>query len=203
VTRIETIGNATLYLGDCRDVLPSIRNIDAIVTDPPYGLGKKLSGGTWGTKGLGPSWDQAPIDFLPSILGLADKIVIWGGNYFCLPPSRGWLIWWKPNANKSAADAELAWTSIDANTRLLRHTIGSNFEKSGHPTQKPVRVMEWSMQQIKATGKVVDPFMGSGTSGVAAINSSLEFVGIEIEMEYFDMACRRLEQAYKQQRLFV
>lgn len=198
----ETIGNATLYLGDCREILPDLSGSLTVVTDPPYGLGSKLSGGSWGQHS---EWDVAPDD-LYGLIWSYPHSVIWGGNYFKLPPSRGWLIWHKPDANKSAADVEMAWTSLDRNSRLLSHTIASTRESEGfgfHPNQKPIRVMEWSIEASSAPGLICDPFMGSGTTGVACVNLNRSFIGIEKEPVYFDIACKRIEAAYAQGRLFA
>ena len=194
-----TIGNATLYLGDCRDILPTLGKVDAVVTDPPYGI--FACGGKWGRKAdLG--WDKVAADVSP-ILGIADEVLIWGGNYYPLPPSRGWLVWYKRDAVPSAADVELAWTNLDMNASLIDQTIAAtNGERCGHPTQKPLRVMEWSLGFIR--GEIIlDPFMGSGTTGVAAVQLGRKFVGIEIEPKYFDIACRRIAEATRQGDLFI
>ena len=205
--RVETIGNAKLYLADCLDVLPALEKADAVITDPPYGLGARLSGGTWGTKFSGGlEWDQKPPDFLREVSQAGAVCVFWGGNYFELPPSRCWLVWAKPDAVRTMADVELAWTSLDANSRLLRHSIAAtNAERVNHPTQKPVRVMSWSIEQagVPEGGTVLDPFMGSGTTGVACAHLGRRFIGIEIDAAYFEIACARIEQAQKQQRLFA
>jgi site-specific DNA-methyltransferase (adenine-specific) len=192
VSRIEHIGDATLYLGDCRDFLGSLR-ADACVTDPPYGIGHL--GGKWGRKAE-HAWDRSPADV--SFVTAFPEAIVWGGNYYAMPPSRGWLVWYKRDAVPSAADVELAWTSIDMNAALIDQTIAAtNAERCGHPTQKPLRVMEWSLGFIR--GKtILDPFMGSGTTGVACIQLGRKFIGIEIEPKYFDIACRRIEEATKQ-----
>lgn len=181
----------TIYHGDCREVLPQIGPVELVLTDPPYGLGKKLSGGTWNKSAV---WDELlDIAFL---LNLAPKVVIWGGNYYPLPPSRGWLSWYKPDAVPSMADFELAWTNQDRNAKQISHSIAAtNAERNGHPTQKPLRVMRWSIAEMGITGGVVlDPFMGSGTTLRAAKDSGLRAIGIEIERKYCDIAIERLRQ---------
>lgn len=198
-----TIGTAELYLGDCREVLPLLPACDLILTDPPYGLGKKLQGGTWGENN---AWDQtpAPAWLFGLLLEKAAVVIVWGGNYYSLPPSRGWLSWFKPDSPPSMANFELAWTNMDMNAKQLNHSISAtNAERVGHPTQKSVRVMEWSLGFAEGAQTVCDPFMGSGTTGVACANHGKAFFGIERERKYFDMACERISRAQAQERLFA
>jgi DNA modification methylase len=202
--REEIIGSARLILGDASSLLSSLPQFDAVVTDPPYGLGPKLAGGTWGAKfGGGLAWDQSIPDFLVDVIGKAPVSVLWGGNYFSLPASRCWLVWRKPGAVQTMADVELAWTNIDANSRFISHSIAAtNAERVAHPTQKPVRVMEWTVGQLSAES-ILDPFMGSGTTGVACARLGRSFTGIEIHEPYFDIACERIFQAQRQSDLFI
>ena len=207
--RTEVIGSATLYVGDCRDVLPGLTGIDAVVTDPPYGIARIWKGGSskkhgWGNAGgqseVRNSWDDAPPDREVLAWVVAQKrSIVWGGNYFELPPSRGWLVWNKPERNFSLAEAELAWTNIDMVVRVI--DCPRSDPDREHPTQKPVKVMTFSV--LKTKGKVCDPFMGSGTTGVSCANLGRKFVGIERHKPYFDIACRRIEQAQRQSDLFV
>jgi site-specific DNA-methyltransferase (adenine-specific) len=203
--RTETIGTATLYLGDCREVLPTLPRVNAVVTDPPYGLAKRLAGGTWGAKFSGGlEWDRETALELGEIIKHGDNAIVWGGNYYVLPPSRCWLVWQKPDAVRTMADAELAWTSLDANTRFISHSIAAtNAERVNHPTQKPVRVMEWSLSFLPEAKTVLDPFMGSGTTGVACVNQGRAFTGIEVNPDYFEIACNRIRAAESQGRLFA
>ena len=207
MTRIETIGDAKLYLGDCREILPTLGKVDAVVTDPPYGIAHLWKGGAghgWGKardEGVTRNeWDTKPLggELLSQILAAADQQIIWGGNYFDLPESRCWYVWNKPERGFTLAEAELAWTNRDS---VIRVFDGNRSEPGReHPTQKPVPLMQWCVEKTK--GLVLDPFMGSGTTGVACANLGRKFIGIEIEPKYFDIACRRIEQAYKQPRLF-
>ena len=140
------------------------------------------------------------------ILRAADKHVIWGGNYFDLPPSRGWLIWTKTGNAPSMADLEMAWTSMDMNARHFEKSVKSaslekDLQTGAHPSQKPVALMEWCLGFVSGQ-TILDPFMGSGTTGVACANFRRSFIGIEIDPGYFDIACRRIEEAYRQPRLF-
>ena len=198
------IGNAQLYLGDCREILPALPRVDACITDPPYGLAQKLQGGSWGKKfdGKYTDWDaKAPDDFfIPRDL----PAIVWDGNYMALPPSRCWLVWYKRDAVRTMADCELAWTNFDANARVFDWTIAAtNAERVGHPTQKPIALMEWCIAQAGNPQTILDPFMGSGTTGVACMNLGRSFIGIERERKYFDIACRRIEDAQRQGRLIA
>ena len=198
--KVETIGDATLYLGDCMDILPTLQKVDAVITDPPYGI--YACGGKWGKKS-DLQWDKEPAKNLQQVLNCGHKQAIWGGNYYSLPPSRGWLIWFKRDSVPSAADVELCWTSENMNARLIDQTIAAtNAERVGHPTQKPLIVMRWTLSFFPEAESILDPFMGSGTTGVAAIQLGRKFIGIEREPKYFDIACRRIEQAAKQGQLF-
>ena len=207
--RKEIIGNAVLYLGDCREVLPTLGKVDAVVTDPPFGLGTKMQGGTWGVKeGYKEmlDWDaEAPnVADLLAIIELGKSAVLWGGNYFGLPPSRGWLVWDKSNAVPTMADVELAWTNLDRPAKRFRGMVGR--VEFGHPTQKPLDLMKWTVAQVDhchPVATILDPFMGSGTTGVAAVQMGRRFIGIEREPKYFDIACRRIEDAQRMNDMFA
>ncbi len=202
------IGNATLYHGDCREVLPVLPPVDLVLTDPPFGLASKLHGGTWGTKfdGQYEAWDMLPApDWLFGLMReKAGALIVWGGNYYALPLTRGWLAWRKPDAPPTMAHLELAWTSYDMNAKILDHSIAAtNAERVGHPTQKPVRVMAWSLEFAPNAQTVCDPFMGSGTTGVACAQLGKAFTGIERERKYFDIACERIAIAQAQGQMFA
>lgn len=211
------IGDATLYLGDCMEVLSMLPKVDAVITDPPYGIGA-YKNGTMGGGVLAKQstydkveWDNKPIDndCIVKILKAAEICILFGGNYFVLPPARCWLIWDKDNGANKFADAEMAWTNIDGAVRLKRYKwqgmLQENMAKKEervHPTQKPVPIMEWCIQQAGNPQTILDPFMGSGTTGVAAIQMGRKFIGIEREPKYFEIACKRIEQAAAQGQLF-
>lgn len=209
MSRIETIGNATLYLGDCREILPTLPKVDAVITDPPYGIGEH-GGGFRGRKGqnirvhenLG--WDKARPSkaIFDLLLAAAPDQVIWGGNYFAdmLPPSKGWFYWQKLMGG-DFADGELAWTTRDK--ALREFTKCPKGQGAEHPTQKPVALMEWCINFFPKARSILDPFMGSGTTGVACIHLQRDFIGIEREPKYFDIACRRIDDAQRQGRLIA
>jgi len=207
--RIEVIGDATLYLGDCREILPSLPKVDAVATDPPYGIqankAKAHSTIRDNAAWSGGDWDDArPLsDIFSLILKSAPSVAIWGGNYFAdlLPASSGWLCWRKPEAETgfSLADAELCWTNGAFAVRIKTWLRRDGNE---HPTQKPVSIMEWTLGFLKS-GLTLDPFMGSGTTGVACMNLGRKFIGIEIDEKYFDIACRRIDDAQRQLRLIA
>lgn len=195
-----------LYHGDCLKVLPTLGKVDAVVTDPPYGIGF-ASQPTTGGRARGQvkeTWDDERVEGLLGILDIAPVMVVWGGNYYALPPSRGWLSWYKPDAPPSMASLELAWTNQDRNARQIQWSIAAtNAERVGHPTQKPVRVMTWCMDQaqIQEGAIVLDPYMGSGTTGIACIRTGRKFIGIEIDEHYFAIAKERIQHELQQQLL--
>lgn len=201
--------------GDCAEVLKTLPVVDALVTDPPYGLGegresKAKSRSTSSAKWVRPTprpgfgastdWDDAPPD--PSLLDLcrskAQIQVLFGGNYFNLPPARCWLVWDKLNGANDFADCELAWTNLDKAVRRLAYRwngfIRENSEERGqHPTQKPVGVMQWVIEHATDPGDLVlDPFCGSGTTGVACLRLGRRFIGIEKDPKYAQVARDRM-----------
>jgi len=214
-TRKEVIGDCTLYLGDCLDILPTLGKVDAVVTDPPYGI-NMAARGTIGTsksalvKDYGKSdWDKTPpppevIDLMRSI---SEHQIIFGGNYFHLPATSCWLVWDKQNTG-DFADCELAWTNLNKAVRRIYWRWNGMIRKGEdvreHPTQKPLGVMEWCLTHIPTTAKtIIDPFMGSGTTGVACVKAGRSFIGIEREPSYFDIACARIQDAYSRPDMFI
>lgn len=201
IIREERIGGQRLILGDCLAVMQELGRFDAVVTDPPYGLAEKLQGGSWGKKfkGAYEDWDaQAPA---ANLFGGVPSIV-WGGNYIGLPPSRCWLVWYKRDAVRTMADCELAWTNFDANARVFDWTIAAtNAERVGHPTQKPVALMEWCLSFLPAAQTILDPFAGSGSTGVACVKMGRTFTGIERDPDYFEIMCKRIDEACRAPRL--
>ena len=209
--RKEIIGDCELWLGDCREILPTLGKVDAVVTDPPYGIDYGRAGGFsashgWGAWRENVSWDaeRPSKEIFEAMLAASSEQIIWGGNYFTdyLPPSMRWLIWDKGQREFSLADVEMAWCSQQKAARAMTYGRGAAVrDGKEHPTQKPLEVMKWCLGFVEGT--ILDPFMGSGTTGVACVKLGRKFIGIEIERKYFDIACRRIESACAQPDLFV
>lgn len=218
------IGDATLYFGDCATVLPTLGGgMDCIITDPPYGIdfahgGNDKGGigkGRYSTKFAGEKiiGDDSPFD--PSaLLEFGIPTIMWGANHFAdrLPASSCWLIWDKRAASghtNDFADCEIAWSNIKSVARVFRHHWDGMMKASErgiarvHPTQKPIALMVWCIEQMKSADAVLDPFMGSGSTGVAAAQLGRKFIGIEKDGRYFDAACKRIEAAYAQGQMFA
>ena len=204
-------GRVALYNNDCLEVLPHLAGVDAVITDPPYGISADKANAHSSIRDCAKwpesEWDKArpSVEILRMLPDIAATVAIWGGNFFadCLPASSGWLIWRKPQAETgfSMADAELCWTSspIACRMKTIRRRDGNL-----HPTQKPVEVMAWTMAAIKVAigATVLDCFMGSGTTGIACIRSGRKFIGIEKDPVYFEIAKERIKNEMRQGRLF-
>ena len=222
MTRIETIGNATLYLGDCRDILPTLPKVDAVITDPPYGILNLAGEGSTPAVRKSPRqqgsgslknrllnradvrWDIAPdADTLSLVMAAAPIKIIWGGNYFPLPPTRAVLCWDKDQPWENFSQIELAWTNLPRPAAIFRESATRGTPGKEHPTQKPLSLMRWCVALAKGCESIVDPFMGSGTTGVAAVEAGRTFIGCEIDPAYFEIACRRIEDAQRQKRIFA
>lgn len=211
--------SASIYLGDCRDIIPTLKNVDAVVTDPPYGIGYQHGGG--GKMGV-LSHNEAILHddqaFDPTHLvklcrvkmgGVGGKspLVIWGANHFAnkLPPGT-WLVWDKAcgmGPHSSFVDAEFAWTTRKTPRCVFHHLwLGllragegtTNNHRRAHPAEKPVELMLWCLETCRiGLGKtVLDPYMGSGTTGIACIRTGRKFVGIEKDPKHFETAIQRI-----------
>ena len=195
-------GGITIYNADCRQVLPFLRGFDLLLTDPPYGIGAgKMNLGMWRTSRMEKGdWDKAtpPSWLLDAMLESADKHIIWGGNYYGLPPSRQYLIWDKGAGFKGRdfAECEQAWCSWDGNAKVyLRDPLASgDYRDKVHPTQKPAALMKWCLGLLPEAKTVLDPFAGSGTTGVACKLEGRKAVLIEISEAYCEKAAKRFEQ---------
>lgn len=238
MSRVETIGRATLYLGDCREILPTLGKVDAVVTDPPYGQAYKVNsfqkGGTRDSPVIQRNGsrlmvrpnvheeiegDDGPFDPTP-LLSIAPAVLLWGAHKFGhrLPKGRT-LVWDKMPTGKTRCqgDGETAWTNVNPDGplrvfRLLwdglcvgtgaRHEVTAG-QKRVHPMQKPEILMRWCIQQVGEATSILDPYMGSGSTGVAAAQMGRSFIGIEAVPAYFDIACRRIEDAQRQGDMFA
>ena len=195
-----------IYHGDCREILPSIK-ADVVVTDPPFGIAYRHGGrrghAANGMDGQAIFGDDAPFDPAP-VLALGLPSILGGGNHFAdkLPPTRGWLVWDKrdlgPQMDQS--DAELAWTNCGSVVRKFTRRwsgacLGGEEQRTGrvHVNQKPVDLLRWCLGLVPA-GVVLDPYIGSGTTLVAAKLEGRKAIGIEIEERYCEIAAKRLAQ---------
>jgi site-specific DNA-methyltransferase (adenine-specific) len=198
------IGNATLYLADCMEVLPNLPRVDACITDPPYGIGIAANPVRQMHEKL--DWDASAPDesMIGAVVAAGAVAIVWGGNYFDLPPSQCFLVWDKVQPQDfSLAMCEQAWTNKKGPAKLYRQSVLSY--RKEHPTQKPVDLMKWCIDQagVPTQGTVLDAFMGSGTTGVAAVQMGRKFIGIEREPKYFEIACRRIEDAQRMTDMFA
>lgn len=204
----------TIHLGDCREIIPSVGRVCAVVTDPPYGIGADEAAsknkGKWGWTYYGESqWDRDRPDraIFDLMRACSKEQIIWGGNYFTdyLPPSMQWFVWDKGQRDFSLADFEMAWSSQQKAARIVSYPRAKALQDGKeHPTQKPVEVMRFCISALPSKTKtILDPFMGSGTTGVAAVDMGRKFIGIEVDPKYFDIACRRIDEASRKPRLFA
>ena len=219
-----TIGNATLYLGDCLEVLPTLGKVDAVVTDPPYGIAHSSNhGATWERTQIAGDTDTTTRD-----AALDGFVNVAAFGTWKTPPIRdakGCLVFDKGPAF-GMGDLQFPWKgsfeliyvrgSMWCGTRdegVLRGHVQVSWETQfkglgerearSHPHQKPVSLCQALILKLPAGCVVLDPFMGSGTTGVACAKLGRRFVGIEIEPKYFDIAARRIEQAYAQPDMFI
>jgi site-specific DNA-methyltransferase (adenine-specific)/modification methylase len=196
------IGNAELWLGDCLEILPTLPKANAVITDPPYGIG--IAANPVRQKHDKQAWDDAPAtpEAIQALLKAAPIQIIWGGNYFGLPASQGFLVWDKVQPEDlTLSMCEYAWTNLQQPAKLFKRHVASYSKQ--HPTQKPIELMRWCMERAGMPESVVDPFMGSGTTGVACVELGKKFIGIEMHSPYFEIACERIENAQRQERLFA
>jgi DNA modification methylase len=218
--RKETLADGIeLWLGDCREVLPTLGKVDAVVTDPPYGINAANGAAAGGTDASGRykrkprqydgAWDDERASEVAIRLCLkrSSDQIFWGGNFFSdlLPVGGRWLVWDKLNSMPSFSDAELAWTSV-VGSSVKKFTqcasgLAANRDGRVHPTQKPVALMSWCLGFLPDAQTILDPFMGSGTTGVACVQLGRKFIGIELDPGYFDIACRRIGDELKRPRL--
>lgn len=226
-SRRDVVGDCTLYLADCLEVLPNLGTVDAVVTDPPYGIdfdcSKKRTRKSAFSMGITPladrRWkkiagDDRPFDPTPWIQ--FGTVILWGGNHFAdgLPSSSCWLVWDKKvdTTPDNFSDCELAWTNLPGVVKKFSHLwrgmvrAGKENISNGpklHPFQKPEALMSWclSLCKLERVAVVLDPYMGSGTTGVACVKHGLRFIGVEVDPEHYETALLRIQRESRQGRL--
>lgn len=193
---------------DCMTYMAGLPDnaFDLAIVDPPFGLGDKLTtGGTWAAKYKtgDADWDKAPDeDYFKELFRVSENQIIWGGNYFNLPPSRCFLIWDKVAHMETMADCEQAWASFDKNAKIFKH-VRNTIETRIHMCQKPVKLYEWILTNYAKPGqRILDTHLGSGSSAIAAHYFGVDFVGCELDKDYFDAAKKRFERQTAQLALF-
>lgn len=223
MTKVQ-IKDATLYHADCWDVMQVLDRVEVVVTDPPYGIdaannirkntqyGKSLC--LSGLNYFSSDWDKQKLDkkYIDKILYISENQIIFGGNYYAdwLPASSCWIVWDKDNGTNNYADCELVYTSFNTAVRKIKFRWHGmlqedmkNKEPRFHPTQKPIFVMSLIIDKYtKETDLILDPFMGSGSTGIACAKGGRRFIGIEKDEKYFNIACERIESAYRRPGLF-
>jgi site-specific DNA-methyltransferase (adenine-specific) len=208
---VEQIGDATLYLGSCLDVMPALSRVDAVVTDPPYGIDFKYESHDDNE----PAWFDLINRALPLCRALADFVImpsckIQRLDWWYATHKPEWIVAWHKGSPGHASkvgfndwEPHVCW----GRPKRPMHDHFSTqcgFDANGHPCPKPVAYANWLVSRAAATGEtILDPFMGSGTTGVACANLGRKFIGIEKEPKYFDIACERIAAAYSQGRLFA
>jgi len=203
--------HVTIYHGDCREVMPKIGRFDLLLTDPPYGIFKRINapGLMFGAKTIyckdnsAPLWDKRPdAGTLHMAWDSCDRHIVWGGNYMAdiLGACKGPLVWNKLTGNNSYADGEIAWSDVVGTTRIFTHQWCGAFKDSErgyraeHPTQKPIALMTWCISLADNPKTIFDPFMGSGTTLRAAKDLGRKAIGIEIEERYCEISALRMSQ---------
>lgn len=196
----------TIYHADCRQILPMLGRFDLLMADPPYGIGEakgrnKTRSCLATSKDYGTAtWDDEPVEewVMSLARSICQKQIIFGGNYYALPPCKGPLVWDKENGENDFADGELAWNNLGTALRIKRHRWHGMIRKGGedrhHPTQKPLEVIQWAIQLAGDVKTILDPWAGSGTTGHAAKNLGKRAVLIEREERYCEIAAARLAQ---------
>jgi site-specific DNA-methyltransferase (adenine-specific) len=198
-----------VYLEDCVIALKRYADnyFDLAIVDPPYGIGDKFKGGKTGKMNfneiVNKDWDKVPSDeYFAELQRVSKNQIIWGGNYFNLPPTRCFIVWDKIiSEDFSLAMAELAWTSFDKLAKIYKLQVPKNGKI--HPTQKPVKLYDWLLHNYaKPNDLILDTHLGSGSSRIAAYKGGFNFVGFEIDKEYYDKQEKRFNDFKSQLRLF-
>ncbi len=198
---------------DCLNIMQDYKNnyFDLAIVDPPYGLNKRIVNKGSSMFNIGDKkiseWDRKPNkEYFNELFRVSKKQIIWGGNYFLdfLPSTDAFLIWDKINGTNDMASSELAWTNVSKNTQTFYlHHFSNGYERKIHPTQKPTKLYLWILENYaKPTDKILDTHLGSGSIAIACHYFGInEFVGIEIDKEYFDNAEKRIKEQTRQLKL--
>lgn len=204
------IGNARLICADCRDILPTLEKVDAVVTDPPFGVGNfvQTSGNV---RGAAVEWnDEVPSpEVFDELRRISKHRIIWGANFFnCFEPNGGAIFWDKCQPMPNFSKGDIASCTHYKKTELVRipwtNFIVTHKGETPHPCERPVELYRWCIEYLpQPITTVCDPYMGSGSCGVAAVQIGKRFIGIEREPKYFDIACKRIEDAQRQGDLFI
>lgn len=202
-----------VYNIDCIEGMARYPNnyFDLAIIDPPYGIG--MDGGNVGYKGFNnfkkKNWDKKipSKEYFYELFRVSKNQIIWGGNYFGLPATRCFLVWDKGEGfyNRTYAECELAWTSFDANTCKIKHDplANNDYKNKIHPTQKPIKLYKWILTNYAKQGdKILDTHLGSGSSRIAAYDYGFDFVGFELDKEYFEAQEKRFKNHIAQIKLF-
>jgi DNA modification methylase len=207
--------NGILFYSDCLDILPELEQADLVIADPPYGLKENAYRVASRTKLVATTdygdfeWDSKPAtqEEIKAIISAGKNAIIWGGNYFHVEPSRGWLVWDKMNSG-NFADCELAWTNLKTSVRILSFMWNGMLrqgeargKKRTHPAQKPVELMLWCMSFVPDIQFVIDPYLGSGSTAVGAEILGIKWAGIEISEKYCEIAAKRIELEVKKPKI--
>lgn len=208
VMKKEQFGKVTIYQGDCMELMAGLddKAFDLAVVDPPYGIDINSSGRLGHYGGKGKTWDAAIPDesYFAEVARISENRVIWGANYFNMPPTRCFLIWDKGQPQGvSFASHEYAWTSFDRSAKCYYQRPQNADIQRIHPTQKPVKLYDWILSNYASQDqRILDTHLGSASSAIAAYYFGCEFVGIELDEDYFEAACKRLDLATRQESLF-
>ena len=186
------------YMASCKD-----KQFDLAIVDPPYGIGGGLKGGRPFSMAGGDRWDNAPNkEYFNELYRISLNQIIWGGNYFGLGRTRGFVIWDKENDGRDFSEAEFAWTSFEKPSRIFRYRFIGD-KDTQHPTEKPIKLYKWLLKNYATPDmKIIDTHLGSGSSAIAAYDFGCDFVGTEIDREYYDAAVKRFNIHKMQTKLF-
>ena len=206
---LPAVPSSEVYLEDCVTALKRFNDnhFDLAIVDPPYGIGDKFKGGKTGKMNfneiVNKDWDKVPSDeYFAELQRVSKNQIIWGGNYFNLPPTRCFIVWDKIiSEDFSLAMAELAWTSFDKLAKIYKLQVPKNGKI--HPTQKPIKLYDWLLHNYAKEGDLIlDTHLGSGSSRIASYKGGFNFVGFEIDQEYYEKQEKRFNDFKSQLRLF-